>query len=163
MGDFMRKFFAGMFVACTLAFGVQAMAATPSLPSWVPMKGIFSINPDQLPDEDFGTATFKVAKPKTEDADDVEVKGHHWSTSVYPEGPSDKWSWDGEKAWNALKAQLEKEGFKTVYLKHEAGSGVDATLRKDDSGTTTYVALTLTKDDAYSNSMEIVQSAAQAS
>lgn len=158
----MRKFFAGLFVACSLAFGAQSMAATPSLPSWVPAKGIFAINPDQLTDEDFGIATFKVAKPKSEDTDDVEVKGHHWSTSVYPEGPTDSWSWDGEKAWNALKPQLEKQGFKTVYLKHDVGSGVNATLRKDDSGVTTYVDVAFTKDDAYSNSLEIVQTAPQA-
>jgi len=157
----MRGTLAGFFIVFELAFGAQTLGAAPSLPSWFPMKGIFSINPDQLTEEDFASATFKIAKPNSEDVEDVEATGHHWSTSVYPEGSADTWTWDGEKAWNALSRQLEKQGFKTVYLRNEAGS-VDATMRRDEGGVTSYVALTLTKDDAYSNSLEIVQTAPQA-
>jgi outer membrane protein OmpA-like peptidoglycan-associated protein len=119
-----------------------------ALPSYFPLNGIANIDPNQLTEEDFGTDTFHV-----QNKDDVEVKGRHWATSLYPIGSDD--TWDGEKVWAKMQPLLEKQGFKTVYLKHEKGDAVLATLRKG----ATWIGLTLTKDDAHSNSFAIVEEA----
>ena len=102
-----------------LLSAVSAQPAPPQLPPWCPSAGIFAINPDQLIVEDFGTDTFKIAKKQGDDADELEVKGRHWTTSVYPTGPASSWTWDGEAAWKAIHAALDKQGFAVVYLKQD--------------------------------------------
>jgi len=149
-------------LAILLSAALSAQSAPPQLPPWCPSAGIFTINPDQLVVEDFGADSFKVAKGKSDDYDEVDVKGRHWSTSVYPTGPSDSWKWDGEAAWTALRATLEKQGFTVVYLKHDPGRSVDATLRKGAGAQAAYVEIFFTKDDAFSNSLKIVEPAAAA-
>jgi outer membrane protein OmpA-like peptidoglycan-associated protein len=148
------------FLTCSilLTASVATQAAAGGLPTWFPVQGLFSVNPDQLTSEDFGTDEFKVANASGE-YDTVDVKGHHWSTSLYPPGPESSWSWDGEAAWEKLKPQLEKQGFKLVYLQHDQGSYVDGTFRKGSDPQATYVEVTLTKEDAYSNSVKIIDMA----
>ncbi len=150
-----RLLASGSFLAIFAASA--AFAADPSLPSWLPQKGVYSPNPDQIVEEEFGVDSFKVAKG--DDYDTVEMKGHHWTADVYPVGPVAKWSWNGLAAWNAMKPQLEAQGFKIVYLRQDGG--VDATLRKEADGATTYVEIIFTDDDAYSNSLKIVATTPQ--
>src|ERR1700744_290294 len=95
---------------CLLLGGVLAHATKmpsaapgPTLPPWFPLKGTFSVNPDQVTAENFGTDTFKIARAG-DDYEEREVKGHHWATSLYPPGPSSTWDrWNGEAAWRTLK------------------------------------------------------------
>lgn len=137
-------------------------ASGPSLPGWFPVKGIFSLNPDQITAENYGTGTVKTAKPggNADEYDEVEVKGHHWATSLYPPGPAAMWErWNGEAAWQALKPQLEQQGFKLIYLNAVPGTSVDATFLKHDGTGSTYVEVFLAKEDAYSNNVAIVQTA----
>lgn len=148
----------GLF-ACVL--GSANAAIGPSLPPWFPIKGLFSINPDQLTAENYGVGSFKIARgTNSDDYEEREIKGHHWATSLYPPGAPSTWDrWNGEAAWRALKPQLEQQGFKTVYLKQDPGNSVDATFAKQDASGTSYVAIFLT-NDAYSNNLVIVQTAA---
>ena len=127
------------------------LAAEPQLPAWFPVQGLFTINPDQLTAEDFGEDTFMLAGGKT-----VDLKGHHWATSLYPI-PADG-TWNGQAAWGKLKPALEKQGFKVVYLETQDG-GTRATLARG-ADPPTYVGVTLTADDGYSNSVAIVEPAA---
>jgi hypothetical protein len=97
--------------AIALAAAVLVARADPALPAWCPIDGIFSITPDQLTAEDFGTDTFTVAKAGGE-SEDVEVKGRHWSTSLYPPGPSDRWENDwtnatATAAWKRFRSKVE--------------------------------------------------------
>jgi outer membrane protein OmpA-like peptidoglycan-associated protein len=139
-------------------FALSAMAAKPALPGWFPLEGFFSVNPDELTDEDFNSAQFKVTNAAGDDFDNVEASGHHWQTSLYPPGPESGWDdWDGEAAWAKLEPALEKAGFRLVYLKQDPGNSVEATLRRE-SDKPAYVELFLSHD-AHSNSVEIVEEA----
>jgi outer membrane protein OmpA-like peptidoglycan-associated protein len=124
-----------------------ALLIAASLPQWFPLAGNATVNPDQLVEETYGAETFHVGDK------DVEVKGHHWTTSLYPLGDAASWTWDGEAVWSRMQPALAKQGFQVVSLQYEKGSSVDATLRK---GTTTWVHLSLTKDDPYSNSVQVI-------
>ncbi len=145
------RFATRLFSLLCIAFPV--LAAQPQLPAWFPVQGLFTINPDQLTAEDFGEDSFTLAGGKA-----VDVKGHHWATSLYPvpaDGP-----WNGQEAWSKLKPALEKQGFKVVYLETQDGS-VRATFARG-AEQPTYVGVALTADDGYSNSVAIVEPAASA-
>jgi outer membrane protein OmpA-like peptidoglycan-associated protein len=136
---------------CMLAV---ALAAASPLPSWFP-SGLFSINPDNMTVEDFGSQEFKVGKDPDE-YQTLEMKGRHWAGSLYPPGPAETWDkWNGAAVWPKVRKQLEQQGFQIVYLKQQPDS-VDATLRKGD----TYVSL-FVSNDAYSNNVAIVEPAAR--
>jgi outer membrane protein OmpA-like peptidoglycan-associated protein len=142
-------------------FGSANAASGPNLPPWFPIKGLFSVNPDQVTAENYGVGSFKIARGTNgDDYEEREVKGRHWAASLYPPGAASTWDrWNGEAAWRALKPQLEQQGFKTVYLKQDPGNSVDATFARQDAGGSSYVAIFLT-NDAYSNNVAIVQTAA---
>jgi OOP family OmpA-OmpF porin len=150
-----------------LAFLVAALIASTALavhdnalPSWFPVQGLFSVNPDNTVAEEFGKTTFKVAHPGSNDSDEVEASGHHYKTNLYPAGDSSQWTaWDGEAKWKALRPKLEKLGFQVVYLTEDKDDGVRATLRKGAGDAATYVWLSLSASDAYSNWLEIVEAA----
>jgi len=153
----LRKFLVIGAVACALA-AAQSFAANSILPPWFP-QNLFTINPDNMTVEDFGSDTFKVGK--TDDPQTVEVKGHHWAGSLYPPGPTDGWgNWKGVGVFQKVRAQLESEGFKLVFLNADA-DGSHGTFRRGNGTDATYVDLTLT-NDAYSNSVSIVEPAAKA-
>ena len=132
-------------------------ASDSALPVWFPLKGVFSVNPDQITAETFGAATFKIARTGSDEYEEREFKGHHWATSLYPPGRPETWDkWNGEAAWQALKPQLERQGFKVVYFKQDPGNSVDATLAKEGGGGSTYLEV-FVGNDPYSNSVAIVQ------
>jgi len=56
----LRKFLVIGAVACALA-AAQSFAANSILPPWFP-QNLFTINPDNMTVEDFGSDTFKVGK-----------------------------------------------------------------------------------------------------
>ena len=133
-------------------------AATSVLPPWFP-SSLFTLNPDNMTVEDFGTDTFKVGNPS--DPQTVEVKGHHWSGSLYPPGPTDGWDkWNGVAVFAKVRQQLESQGFRVVFLNADT-DGAHGTFRKGNGADAAYVDLTLTKDP-YSNSVSIIEPAAHA-
>ena len=139
-------------VAAALSM-LLAAAQAESLPTWFPQAPGFSVNPDNTVHEDYGRALVTVgAKPGDADR---ELLGHHWHADLYPAAGSD--SWNGAQVWAALRAGLERQGFKVVVL--QTGDVTRATLRRDAGGASTYVALVLTRDDGFSNSVEIVETA----
>jgi OOP family OmpA-OmpF porin len=141
----------------TLALSLAALLSAPThiLPSWFPEE-MFTLNPDNTTVEDFGTDSFKVATTGN-DSDTVEVKGRHYAGSLYPPGPESGWDqWNGVAAFKTVRARLEKQGFKVVFL-NAGDDGAHGTFRKGD----TWVDLTLT-NDAHSNSVAIVEPAAHA-
>jgi len=116
---------------------------------------MFTINPDNMTVEDFGSDTFKVGNAS--DPQTVEVKGRHWTGSLYPPQPESSWDkWKGTAVFPKVRQQLEAQGFKLVFLDADE-SGAHGTFRKD----ATYVDLRLT-NDAYSNNVSIVEPAAKA-
>ena len=132
--------------------------AAAVLPPWFP-SNLFTINPDNMTVEDFGTDNFKVGS--SSDPQTIEVKGRHWSGSLYPPGAVDSWgSWKGVAVFPRVRQQLEAEGFKVVYLNADS-DGAHGTFRKGTGADATYVDLTLT-NDAYSNSVSIVEPATHA-
>ena len=142
-----------------LVLGAAAMAGSAwaaSMPNWFPQAGAFSINPDVTVHEDYGRAELTLGPSPAQASQPV--VGHHWHTDLYPPQGSD--DWHGRAVWAALRAALEKQGFKTVYLKQDTVTR--ATLRRDANGATTWVALTLTDDDGNGNSVEIVETGAAA-
>lgn len=136
----------------------SSMAATQLYPQWFP-QSLFTINPDNTTVEDFGSDTFHVGK--ADDPQTVEVKGRHWSGSLYPPGPESTWEqWNGVAVFKRVRAQLEGAGFQLVYL--NAGSdGAHGTFRRGSGAAATYVEVTLT-NDAHSNSVSIVEPATKA-
>jgi outer membrane protein OmpA-like peptidoglycan-associated protein len=135
-----------------------SMAATQLYPPWFP-QSLFTINPDNTTVEDFGTDTFKVGK--AEDPQTVEVKGHHWTGSLYPPGPTSSWDqWNGVAVFKRVRTQLEASGFQLVYL-NASTDGAHGTFRRGNGPGATYVEITLT-NDPYSNSVSIVVPAAKA-
>jgi len=78
--------FQGCVVLLFLLLVPAAMAAPQLYPPWFP-QSLFTINPDNTTVEDFGTDTFHVGKG--DDAQTIEVKGHHWSGSLYPPAAGD--------------------------------------------------------------------------
>lgn len=137
-----------------LLLAAPAFAAA-KLPSWFPTQRLFSINDDKTVAEDYGAATFTISKGS--ETEDVEVRGHHWATDLFPVGPPETWTWNGQEKWKALRPLLEKQGFQVVYL--NADGAVTATLRKGTGDKATYVGLSLSAEDAYSNSVRIVEPA----
>jgi len=134
------------------------MAATQLYPPWFP-QSLFTINPDNTTVEDFGTDTFRVGK--TDDPQTIEAKGHHWAGSLYPPGPTSTWDhWNGVAVFKRVQAQLEASGFKLVFLNAD-NDGAHGTFRRGTGPEATYVDLSL-KNDAYSNSVAIVEPAAKA-
>ena len=132
--------------------------AAAVLPPWFP-SNLFTINPDNMTVEDFGTDNFKVGS--SSDPQTIEVKGRHWSGSLYPPGAVDSWgSWKGVAVFPRVRQQLEAEGFKVVYLNADS-DGAHGTFRKGTGADATYIDLTLT-NDAYSNSVSIVEPATHA-
>ena len=137
---------------------VPLFAANRILPAWFP-ENLFTINPDNMTVEDFGTDTFKVGK--AEAPQDVPVKGKHFAGSLYPPGPTETWDkWNGVSVFAKVRAQLESEGFKVVFLNADA-DGAHGTFRRGTGPDATYVDLRLTKD-AYSNGVAIIEPAAHA-
>ena len=151
---FRTLIFAGL-VLCA-ASASQSLAATSPLPPWFPAN-LFTINPDNMTVEDFGSDTFKVAKGANEE-ETIEVKGHHWAGSLYPPGPSETWSkWNGVATFNTVRQTLEKQGFKAIFLNQDT-DGAHGTFRKGTGPDATYVDLRLT-NDAYSNNVAIIEPA----
>lgn len=127
-------------------------------PPWFP-QNLFTINPDNTTVEDFGSDTFKVGKG--DDAQTIEVKGHHWAGSLYPPGPESTWEhWNGVAAFKQVQKQLEASGFTLVFLNADE-DGAHGTFRRGNGAAATYVDLSL-KNDAYSNSVAIIEPAAKA-
>ncbi|HEY2094717.1 MAG TPA: OmpA family protein [Thermoanaerobaculia bacterium] len=136
----------------------SSIAAMQLYPPWFP-PSLFTINPDNTTVEDFGTDTFRVGK--ADDPQTVEVKGHHWAGSLYPPGPTSTWDrWDGVAVFKRVRAQLEASGFQLVFL-NAGNDGAHGTFRRGNGAGATYVDLSLT-NDAYSNSVAIVEPAAKA-
>lgn len=89
------------------------------------------------------------------------MKGRHWSGSLYPPGPSSTWDhWNGVAVFKKVRAQLEASGFQLVFLNADE-DGAHGTFRRGNGPGATYVDLSL-KNDAYSNSVAIVEPAAKA-
>jgi len=152
----MRRAFVLLPLALVL---LVARANAGSLPSWFPGE-LFTVNPDNMVNEDFGTDTFTVGN-KGADSDKVEVKGKHTSGSLYPPGPESGWdAWKGTAVFKTVQARLEKQGFKLVYLNADT-DGAHGTFRKGTGADATYVEITLT-NDAHSNSVSIVEPATHA-
>ena len=144
-------------VALALLVASTASAGTHSFPAWFPEE-LFTINPDNVTVEEFGSDTFKVTT-KGADYDTIEVKGKHAAGSLYPPGPSSGWDgWKGTTVFKTVQARLEKQGFKLVYL-NASDDGAHGTFRKGSGADATYVDLTLT-NDPYSNSVGIIEPAA---
>ncbi len=140
----------------SLALIAPEMGCAEELPAWFPPAQSFSVNPDRTIHEDYGRALIDLGTGGS--ATQSELKGHHWHADLYPPQGSD--TWNGSRVWAELRAALEHQGFKVVYL--DSGDVIHATLRKDGGGSTTYAEFTLTKDDGYSNNVEILETAAQA-
>lgn len=138
-----------------LSFLIPAYAGAEELPPWFPRVASFSINPDNTIHEDYGRALIDSGSGAA--ATQRELKGHHWRADLYPPQGSD--AWNGGKVWTDLRAALEHQGFKVVHL--ETGDLTRATLQKEAGGAATYVELNLTRDDGFSNSVEILETAAQ--
>lgn len=135
-----------------------AEAAPHAPPAWFPAN-LFTINPDNMTVEDFGTDTFKVASANPSEPDTVEAKGKHYAGSLYPPGPESTWDrWNGVAVFKTIQALLEKQGFKLVYF-HGDTDGSHGTFRKGTGPDATYVDLSLA-NDAHSNSVAIVEPAA---
>src|SRR5262249_10669220 len=100
----------------TIGMLALALLIAASLPQWFPLAGNATVNADQLTEETYGTETFHVGDK------DVEVKGHHWTTNLYPLSDAASWTWDGEAVWSRMQAALVKQGFKVASLQHEKGS-----------------------------------------
>jgi outer membrane protein OmpA-like peptidoglycan-associated protein len=132
-----------------------ALAQEGALPSWFPLAPVFKLNPDQVVVEDYGSEQFDVddARGGTRQ---LNLKGHHWSSPLYPSGDA----WDGEDAWRRLRPQLERQGFKLVHLKQDPGRSVEATLQRGSGDQATLVEVVLLKDDAFANSVKIIEPAA---
>jgi outer membrane protein OmpA-like peptidoglycan-associated protein len=146
-------------VAATFFAVATASAAPRVFPPWFPEE-LFTINPDNTTVEDFGTDNFKITK-KGADYDTLEVKGKHYSGSLYPPGPESSWdAWKGTSTFKTVQARLEKQGFKLVYLNAD-DSGSHGTFRKGSGADATYVDITLT-NDPHSNSVAIIEPAAHA-
>jgi outer membrane protein OmpA-like peptidoglycan-associated protein len=145
-------------VTAVLAVAFQlASAAEPSLPAWFPLAPYLKIDPNQVEAEDFGSESFDVSDGHG-GSREVTVKGRHWHTSLYPAGDE----WDGEEAWKRLRLRLEQQGFKIACLKLEPGRIVYATLQRGSGNEATFVEVTLAKEDAYSNSVKIIEPAVSA-
>ncbi len=155
--DIGRAFRAGIPTALlfSLALALPEVGCAEELPGWFPRVQSFSVNPDNTTHEDYGRALIDLGPAGS--ATQSELKGHHWHADLYPPQGSDTWS--GSRVWAELRAALERQGFKVVYL--DSGDVTHATLRKDGGGSTTYAEFTLTKDDGFSNSVEILETAAQ--
>ncbi len=143
-----------LLVLCAAGTGVSGVSAvTPTLPAWFPMQGI-KINPDQLEAEDFGTDDFDVAGPKGGQPTSVTVRGHHWSTPLYPANEDD---WNGKTVWARLRPALEGQGFAVVFLRDDGS--INATFRKGSGDRATWVEMFLSADDAHGNWLHIVEAA----
>lgn len=137
-----------------LALVAAGWARAEELPDWFPRAPSFSVNPDNTVHENYGRALLDLGPANGTQS---ELKGHHWHADLYPPQGSDTWA--GNRVWADMRAALEHQGFHVVYL--DSGDVTHATLRKDDSGSTIYVELSLTRDDGFSNSVEILETAAQ--
>ena len=144
-----------VLVGCSLWLAASAAAAA-RLPEWFPPERSFSTNPDNTIYEDYGRGVFAIAKGGA--ATELTVLGKHWHADLYPPKGSD--AWNGQQVWAGLRSALERSGYKVVYL--SSGGVTQATLRRDAGATTTYIALTITDSDGFSNSVEIVETGASA-
>src|SRR5579871_3968019 len=82
-----------------------AEAAPRILPAWFPEE-LFTINPDNMTVEEFGSETFKVTT-NGPDPDSVEVKGKHIGGSLYPPGPESGWdAWKGTDTFKTVRGML---------------------------------------------------------
>lgn len=145
-------------VLALLSIFVSTAHSAPGrqLPTWFP-DNLFTINPDNMTVEDFGTDTFKVTS-KGDEADTVEVKGKHYAGPLYPPGPTSGWDkWNGVTVFKTVEGLLAKQGFKRVYLNAD-DSGAHGTFRKGSGADAIYVDLRLT-NDAYSNGVSIIEPA----
>ena len=146
-----RIFPPALILACALA--ATGTAGAEEMPGWFPQAQSFSVNPNNTIHEDFGRAVIDLGSDESQKQN--ELKGHHWHTDLYPPQGSD--TWNGNQAWKDIRTALEHQGFKVIYL--EGGDVIHATLRKDGGGSAIYVEFVLTKDDGFSNSVEILETA----